>query len=44
MNNDIYCANLYPMNAPSAVGTGNTMNLPKDVTYFGRLITLPTKK
>ena len=32
MNNDIYCANLYPMNAPS------------EVTYFGRLITLPTKK
>lgn len=35
---------LYPMNAPKAVGTGNTMNLPKSVTYFGRLTILPKKK
>ena len=34
-------ANLYPVNAPIAVGIGNTMNFPNDVTYLGRLITLP---
>jgi len=32
------------INAPNAVGTGNTINLPSDVTYLGLLITLPTKK
>ena len=36
--------NLYPVKAPNADGIGNTINLPKSVTYFGLLTILPIKK
>ena len=36
--------NLYPVKAPSADGIGNTIILPRSVTYLGRLTILPMKK
>jgi hypothetical protein len=36
--------NLYPVKAPRAEGIGNTINLPRSVTYLGRLTILPIKK
>jgi hypothetical protein len=35
---------LYPKKAPKAVGIGNTINLPNEVTYLGLLTILPKKK
>lgn len=43
----MYCSkiypSLYPVNAPKTEGKGNTINLPKSVTYFGLLTIVPMK-